>query len=464
MLEDRKILPGEVTPMLPESEMGAVSGQDPETMEQLFNPNRTDPPQGMPPAGARTADASGNTPMPSQRPPMPEQAPGQQVGGLTNPDDTRYKDPQFIIMGNAIMGGMMPWAQAATDVAQGRVPMEDFDKARQEHERRIEELKEQHPDFTAAADKTVPFLTGLGMGALKPAKTVAGTMGRGAAASAPGGAARGYSSGPVEEPSASMDRGARALGGAATDAAIGAGGAAVPSLVQGAKSLVGKATSIVAERGARKAEAAASKKLDDEAKAVAATSEQKKAGTAAKAAETKRMKQLDKDFEKRTAAENDSITQAYQRHTSMPQGTSKFAEENRKHFIADPTHAFKQIAEKGMGLEGMSKALNLPASVIVSRMSGKKLMLDTPAEEKLFNEMLEADRVAREFTKRGLKVPEAAKPAAAAKSAAKTATPKATPTAKKPAAPKTKARSNARSDDNPYGEGPYTTPKARKKR
>jgi hypothetical protein len=471
MLKDDE-LPKDVPPMLPGASPGEPVYGDPNnpgTMEQLFNPRNVPEPE-MPAAGGRTAMAGKNVPLP-ERGGVEDTSPMETVPargerpmqGLVKTDDTRYKDPQNLLMGNVIMGGMLPWAQAAADVASGRVPKEKFDEVRMEHQRKLEELADQHPDFVSAAQKAVPFLEGLGMSMVKPASTVVGTMGRGAAVAAPGGAARGYSSGPVEEPSASSNRAAAAVGGAATDSAIGATGAAVPALVQGGKTLIGKVTSVVAERAARKAEGAAVKQLDGEATKVAGR----------KPLSPEEAKKADKEFTARTKQHEAKLTEDYKRHTAMPDKPSKYWEENRKVFVADPVHAFNEAASSGADLAGMSKILNLPPAVIAARLGGKKIKIETPQQEKLMNDIIDASESLNDFSKRGLKAPKAATaaeapapkpaetPAAAAKPAKAAKKPKAE-AAEKPA--KAKPRSNQRSDDNPYGEGYHTVTRSRKKK
>lgn len=442
MLKDDREIPA----MLPTS---GVSDQDPESMEQLFNPNRTDPPQGTPPGGRMLAQSPGTSSDVGDEagapPPTPERAPGAEIKSLVNPDDSRYQDPQNLLMGNVLTSGMLPWAQAASDVASGRVPVEKFDEVRMEHQRRLEELKEQHPDFVSAAEKAMPFLEGLGMGALKPAKTVAGTIARGAATAAPQGAARGYTSGPVEEPSGSGKRAVGAVGGAATDAAIGAAGASVPALIGGAKSLIGKVTSVRAERAAATAEAAK------------ATAEgEKKAATAAKAAKTRDLKAKDKEFEARLGEENTHLTEQFQRHSAAPANVSQHWEQNRKGFIADPEHAFREIAKNGWGLEGFSRAMNLPQRAILERMAGKSLKINTPGEEKLIREMLHVDQIGKQFTARGLTLPKAkadappappAPPAATNTNPVGSSVPPTTP--KPPATPKPKAPPKSKAEPKP---------------
>lgn len=380
----------QVQPTLPTA-TGDFTGQDPATMEQMFNPSRQEPPQGMPRGEKTMVAGNGDVPLPSRgdpqtTPDMPERRdPGAEVTGLVKPDDTRYKDPQNLLMGNVIMGGMLPWAQAAADVASGRVPPEKFDDARMEHGRRLAELADEHADFVSAAQKTVPFLEGLGMGVMKPASTVAGTMARGAAVAAPQGGARGYSSGPVDEPSGSSKRAVAAVGGAATDAAIGAAGAGV--------AVVGsKIGSLVSESRALKRTEAEATKLDAEARATSAKTEASKVTAANDAA---RAKSMDKAY----VAENKTIQADYAKHTAMPKGgLSRTWEENRKYFASDPTHVYDQMVEKGIDLEGMSKVLNLPSSVIVSRLAGKEIAKDTP----LFKEMMEAHKTMQSFKERGL--------------------------------------------------------------
>jgi hypothetical protein len=428
-------------------------------MEDVFNP-RPEPLPTPPPVKVRTAQAAADPSTLTDQnlitpagPDLPEKAPGQNLAGLVSPDDTRYKDSQNLLVANVLTGGMLPWIQATADVASGRVKSDDFDKVRQEHERRLDELTEQHPDFVAAAENAMPFVTGMMAGFMKPGKTIAGSMGKGAAVAAPQGAAQGYSSGPTEEPSVSGERVGRAVGRGAVTAAIGSAGAAVPSLI-------GKATSMVAERTARKTQEAASKKLADDAATADAAARGKKTAATDKAATTRLNKQRDKEFQAAMDVENKTLATDFQRYTSMPKAPSKFWQDNRKVFAQDPVGTFYEAAEKGIGMEGLARSLNLPPRVIVDRIAGKKLNLDNEAAERLFKEGFEVDRVTREFQKRGLSVPDAAasKPA---ETAAKAAT-SATSEPKAPAAPKPKAEPKA---PKPAGDAkPKAPAKPRKKK
>lgn len=450
---------------------------DPETMEDVFRP-RPDPLQQPPPMKVRQAandtgirsvrsDAVPNSGQPAE-PPMPEAgerprgAEQAQPTALINPDDTRYKDPQNLLIADVITAGSLPWIQAAADVAAGRVPSDQFDAARQEHAQRLQALRDEHPEFVSAAQKAMPFLEGLGMSLMKPAKTMVGTMARGAGVTAPQGAVRGYTGGPIEEPSASTERTARAVGGAAKESALGAAGATVPSIVGGAKSM---ATTALAARAERKSQETMARKADAER----SSTERNQRATEARERNAKAEGERIKD-------ENRQLTEQYAKLRTAPKKVSQHWQENRAQFGKDPANAFEQAAEQKLNLEQFAGALNLPPRVVVNRLSKADFPLDTPEKRKLYNEMLDVDNVWREVEKRGLK-PKT--PAASTKSAAKAATgaasePKAAKAPKKAAAPKkpteaqvpkprTSKKSNQRSDENPYGEGPYTVKGARKK-
>lgn len=406
-----------VPPMLPRGGPEPVSGQDPQSMEEIFRPE----PDKLPaPKPMKVRTAANDVGFPERRsdavptmgqqatPDIPEKAPGQQLTGLVKPDDSRYKDPQNLLMGNVLLGGSLPYIQAAADVAAGRVPSEQFDAARQEHERRINELKDQHPDFVSAAEKAMPFVEGALASIIKPAGTVAGTMARGAAVAAPQGAVRGYTSGPTEEPSISGERLGRAVGSGATDAALGAAGASLPALTEGAKKIVGKATSIVAARSAEREAAALTRRTEAEAAAKAQATKDKRAASTAKGQATKLAKA--QQAERATAAtarleiENKQIATDYARHIASPKTINPHAQENRSYLMSDPIHVFNQTAEEGWGLEGLSKSTGLSPRAIVNRMSDvtKDLPTETPQQKNLFAEMMDVDRTSREFKKRGL--------------------------------------------------------------
>ncbi len=387
----------ETAPILPDPTNNAVvpESSSPPDVEDMFNPSPAPLPRSKP-MRVEVAEAA---------PPMPTRSDAVRNSGQTTEpaptativpqDDSRYQDPSNIIIGDVILGGTLPWLQAASDLAAGRITGEQFDAARMEHQTRIRALRDQHPEFVSAAEKAVPFLTGLGIGIMKPASTVAGTVARGAAATVPQGAAKGFTSGPVEEPSLSAERGAGAVGGAATNMAIGAAGAAAPAIASQAKGLIGKTVSIIANRRAAKAEEAAAKRLDEQAAAASASDRR-----------AQRMGESMKLRMKQQEAENESIIADYQRYTRMPpEGTSKYWDENRKAFIADPVNTFYLAAERGMGIDGLAKTLNLPPSVVVARLAGKDIHIKTPGDEQLFKSMEDVNRVMKEFKSRGLKAP-----------------------------------------------------------
>jgi len=324
--------------------------------------------------------------------------------GLISPDDSRYQDPQNLLVGNVLTGGMLPWIQATADVASGRVPQDRFDEARQEHARRLEELKQQHPEFVAAAEKAMPFLEGLGLSVMKPASTVAGTMARGAAAALPQGVAHGYSSGPIEEPSASGERTGRAVGQGAIDASIGAAGASVPAIVSGARSLIGKTTTFVAERAAQRTADAEARRSAAAAESAAQAKIDKKTASTQKAQTTKLKKKQDIEFKANQEAENKQLMADYQRYTAQPQAPAPDWEANRKLLMQDPVGMFNKAAEGGWGLEGLARGVNMSPAAVYNRMTGVKIKYDTAQQEQLYREGAQLADTITLFKKRGLSV------------------------------------------------------------
>lgn len=288
----------------------------------------------------------------SETPPPPDKSPF----GLVPQNDSRYSDYQNLLVMDVATGGMLPWLQAAVDLAIGRVNPEQFDQVRQEHAQRIEAMRREHQGLVESAEKALPFLAGLiGGGGF-------GGATRGVAAGAAHGAAQGFTSGPIEEPSISGTRIVGAAGGAMTGAALAGAGVGV------AKG-VGKIAGAVQARGAAQRQAnadnAAKQRSDYDA------FKQQKASQKAEA--------------------DNKLAGEYSQYQSMPprNQVSKHYKKNREQFASDPIGSFKSVAAFQPTLEGFASALNMPASVIVQRMIPKMrdIELSTTGERNLYNEM-----------------------------------------------------------------------------
>src|SRR5688572_11912360 len=184
-------------------------------------------PTASPPPTAPTAPMGETNPQGevlATSPPPEGDVSGFGTDQLVGPDDSRYSDPSWTVMLDTIIGGLTPWLAATIDVAQGRVPSENFDAARMQHQQKIDEIKAQNPQFVEAAEKAAPFVTGLLTGIAKPAQTAMGTAGRGAAAGGAMGAVQGYTGADPELSSTDTDRVVSAAGGAARGATMGAAG------------------------------------------------------------------------------------------------------------------------------------------------------------------------------------------------------------------------------------------------
>lgn len=343
---------------------------DPESLDDSLM-GRED--EGLPtpqPRPVMTA-AVGKPPVPQQEaPPLPERSPvlgaeeyhdtppppEKSPFGLVKPDDSRYSDYQNLLVADVFLGGMLPWLQAAADLAAGRVDAEQFDAVRQEHQQRIQGMRQQHAGFVESAEKALPFVSGLLGGA------GVGGVARGIGVAATQGAAQGFSSGPIEEPSLGGARAGQAAAGAIQGGTIGAVGAGVAKGVGAAAGAV----------SARKA-AAEQARSADMAKQRADYEAHKQSKVAAQ------------------EADKDKLAGEYTQYQAMPPKNqiSKHYKKNREQFASDPIGSFKSVAAFQPTLEGFAAALNMPATVVVQRMipKMKDIELKTTGERNLYNEM-----------------------------------------------------------------------------
>lgn len=372
---------------------------DPSDVEGEFNaepqPNTGQPiPRGLT-TPVELADSSGSVPLPSRgqtdvqnldTPPMPERgerAPGFTTGPLVPQNDSRYQDKSNIVIADVVMGGALPWIQAVADIALGRAPIERFDDVRREHEERIEALKSENPALVGAAENALPFLQGLGLGMMKPARTIAGAAARGATVGGATGAVQGATGGDPAEPTLSSERLAGAVGGAAKGAALGAVGSALPAgVAKGQEALAGRA--------------AAKATADATAKATAQT----EAAAKAKAAAQDKAKLI----KQRAAEEKTRDDQLLSRFKSFRQVTgepSKAWKENRKTLADDPELAFRKQAQFEPTLDSFSRMTNLPPVAIAQRLYGKGISPKTPGEQRLWQQLSEVDESWQAAKRRG---------------------------------------------------------------
>jgi hypothetical protein len=371
---------------------------DPSDVEKSLgvNPLVPAPPSGSPPAPEGRTAGPGAPPMPDQgQPPLPEKAP------LANPqdlppqlvstEDTRYGDPQWIIISNLVTQGALPWLQAATDVAAGRVPTDQFDAARQEHQQRVNDIMDSHPDFVKAAENAMPFLSGLALGIGGKGEKLATTIGKGFGAGAAQGFVQGYTSGPVEEPSVSGNRVAQGIGRGVETGVIGMAGAIAPRAAYSIQKRL-------EQQAIKKAEQEAAGAADREAQAA----QQKKAQTQQKRTQTRATNKAEKE---RLGVLADKYEERYKyppnpymEHTPEEK---RFIMDNRRLFAHDPVRAFTAAAGKGMNLEGFARYVDLPQGVVASRLSGVKLPYDTPQQKSIMAEMWDVYKTQEAYMKLG---------------------------------------------------------------
>jgi hypothetical protein len=363
---------------------------DPSDAEQEFN-TETPPSWNQPIPGSRmqptqVASADNAVPLPerapavqnsdSEAPPMPERgerSPTMQRGPFVQQTDSRYSDSANVIIADTILGGMLPWIQAATDIAMGRAPAEQFDNVRMEHEQRIEALKSENQGLVKGAENALPLLSGLGLSMLKGPKTIAGGVARGAAVGGAQGAAQGFTSGDPAEPTMSSNRVANAVGGATKGAALGAVGGALPPTATKFKD---------AYNASKAATAAAAKKQDIQSRAAA---------TKAKNAEAKRVAEVKKMRADEERARDDQLVSKFKSYRQQPETAVKKWAQNREMLQTDPVDAFKQQAAFEPTLESFSRVVNLSPAAISQRLYGKGIKPETPAERRLWEQIQEVD-------------------------------------------------------------------------
>lgn len=343
----------------------------PDDLEKSILPKPEQPAAPLP-MQVRTADASGAVPIPEKRPAEPApldmegaspQTPPDETGGapagpLVNPNDSRYGDDHWLVMNYVLTQGALPWLQAASDVASGKVPPEDFDKVRIEHSKRVQAVVDAHPDFVEAAQKAVPLLEGLGISIFKPAASVAGTVARGAGAGAVTGAVQGGTSGDPETPTLSSERASAALQGGAEGAVLGAAGAAGAEagkgIVKGAKAVsAGKATDTAARNAADQAETR-KQAVRDKAQARRDEAKQKSATTERQAGE-------------------------FLEYKKVPGQPGQNWKHNRELFEKDPTALLNHYSQNvtNPSLAGFSREVNLPQAVVAARLNKFDLNANT---------------------------------------------------------------------------------------
>jgi len=384
----------------------------PDDMEnQLLGP-KPEQPAPPPPQKVMVADASGSVATPDTAPPLPARDPRQEAplanpepaaSGQPNfkfvkPDDSRYLDEQWLIMNYVLTAGALPWMQATTDVAAGRVPPEQFDEVRKEHSLRTEEIIQKHPEFVQAAQKAAPFISGLGLGIMKPAGTIAGTVARGMGAGATIGAVQGFTGGDPNEPTLSRERAVGAAEGAVTGGVMGAAGAGAAAagrgIVKGARE-VGRLRS--QDRANREASDAADARRE-----------------AARSRAASRQDEL-----KQAQSRQTELADSFQQYKKVPSRPAPDWQKKRALFQKDPGRLVDKYYEQvpDGNLRDFSQHLNLPQAVIAQKLSKFDFNPMTPGKIRLVQDV---DKILQAKT-------------------AFQAQAKATKTAKTPAAPRTKA-------------------------
>jgi len=356
---------------------------DPSDVENSLQPPHDTLPQ-PDPMKVMVADASGKVPLPTRAPDRSVQN-FEQPAPVDEPPAGTYKvpdrvqsDPSHIVVADVVLGGTLPWLQAAADVATGAIPKEKFEEARMQHAQQLEELRAQHPELISAAEKAMPFLSGIGIGMLRPAGTILGSAGRGAAAGAAQGYVKGYTSGPKEEPTVSSNRMAQGMGSAMVGAAEGAAGGAAGH----------GAVAMLERKAASKVAGGAS--VSDDASRVA-----KREARTKQAAEQERI-QAEADRGK-----DESLAKQFKTYREPPAKASQYAEGNASHLTRNPIDAFKQQAARTPTLDAFSRNTGLSPAAILAKLHGKQLPVDTPGQQALYKELQKVNESWASFQKTG---------------------------------------------------------------
>ena len=393
----------------PIGEMAPMDLYTPPDVEEIFREQRPGIEQPKP-MKVMTADASGSVPLPARAPdvsqyrdtdsenvPLPERgerSPEMFKGPLIQPNDSRYADTSNLVVADVIMGGLLPWVQATADLASGRIPIEQFDNARIEHEKRIEEIKAGHPQLVGAAEKALPFLSGLGIGVIKPAKTVMGTVGRGAAVAGAQGAVQGYTSGDPEMSSGDPERLGNAIGEGATSAALGGFGASLPAAAAEGKAMLGRRAARI-ER-------------EDQASAAA---EKKRLATEKRQQTAQRNKQM-KQREAEAVAKDNQLVSRFESYREVVGKPVKDWKVKRNLLNEHPEKVFKAQAQMNATLDDFSRQVNLPPVAILQKLRGRDLTLETAQERSLYKQLEEVEESWQAVRRRGTKVETKDAPAA----------------------------------------------------
>lgn len=350
------------------------------------------------PTQVRVAAAGRGVPVPAKAPemsenldaeavpPMPERgerSPNMQQGPLVQQQDSRYQDVTNVIMADVITGGLLPWIQASADVATGRVPVERFDEARMEHEKRIEELKAGHQNIVSGAEKAMPFLSGLGIGLLKPARTVVGTAGRAAAVGGAEGAVQGFTGADPELASTDPKRLEGAVAQSAQSAVLGAVGGALPGAASAGKGMVDRRAARVAAE-------------DEQARKFA-----ERQARAQKAKQTKQTRERQKQLAADEQRRDDQLISRFESYRNPLGEPTKRWKENRNILNEHPEHAFREQARRDATLESFSRNTNLSPVSLLQKLRGKDLPRTTPQERSLYQQLQEVDESWQAVRRRG---------------------------------------------------------------
>lgn len=303
-----------------------------------------------------------NMELPERRPPDAQVESTPQAQPVVSPNDSRHEDPGMKIFLNILMQGTLPWAQAAYDLATGRITEEQFDQTRQEHQQYLDTLSENHKEFVSAVQDALPFITGLGIGVAGKGGKVATDVARGTGAAGAQGFAQGFSSGPTEEPSFSSNRVSEGVGNALVTAPLGAAGAAAPAAVSSGR----KALRARGER--KRAEA------EQEAQAV------KRQETAQKAKSTR-------DARKAETENNRIQATRFAQKSRRPTDPMPEWEKNQKIFLERPKAVFAEAASMGHSLNDISRYTNLSEVAVARKIAAAGVSANSKQSKKLIGEV-----------------------------------------------------------------------------
>ena len=364
----------DVAPTLPQAQGGmrGGAGLGPAPSPAGPSPLPSAPPP-TPPMGEPTAPMGEVNPTGEflAEPPPEEGMSGNGTGSLIAPTDSRYAEPGWTILLDTLFGGTMPWLLASVDVASGRVPQEEFDRVREEHERKLDGIKAEHPQFVDAAEKSVPFLAGAIGGIIKPAKTIAGGAGQGAGLGAVAGGVQGYTGADPSLSSGDPDRLASAIGGAGQGAALGAAGGAATGGVQ--KAMTPKAKPDVGGDGPS----------PDDAAALDARMQQRRA-------------EREQMYEQRLQEDLRKIDEQFTRKPELPGPNWK---QRQTEFLQDPLSAFREQAKRNPSIKKWAESLNMSPIAIERKLKATGFPEPTSDAERTLRQAFRDMRETRKTVK-----------------------------------------------------------------